>query len=630
VRNGALRRRLRRRRFAALAERLVFWGTSSGVKWLHTSSRSLALFAIAALATASDAAQAPPASTRTLAGNGAAGNADGPAARATFMLPTVVRYGAGGTLYILDTAGQRVRALSARGVVSTVAGGGAPTADGLAVGGAFADGAALEARFNDPTGLAVGNDGALYVADTDNHCIRRIKNGRVTTFAGKAGTPGHDDGARAAATFLYPQGIAFDATGTLWVADNGVGLRRVRRDGLVETMRLVPNDDRQFYDVASWGRGRDQRLFLTGPAGITVYDPTVNVTQTVHDTNESGGALAPYALAPLSRDQVLAVDPGWNDVRYIRLARPPLVAYSMQRVIAGSPLAAADRTGGFRDAAPLDALFAAPSGLAIAQNGDVAIADAGNRRIRLVPSFERRRAITEPVVPALSRSDYNVVFVGNSFAFWNSLWDDSVAGAVERGLNAERARLGIPRRVRITAARFDGAGIGAQASYIREYVADARPDLVVWSFNSFDFGAEEQQNAAVGGADAASAYLTQSLAETRALLSGKSVALVAAAQPVGVGVAPTEATFGKLTISAYRPFESGLRSERRVESAIEASGVGSILTLGAFIAAEREPRNKPLYESVRGGIHFTAAGNAFYAEQLLRGLERLRPWSAHT
>ena len=491
--------------------------------------------------------------TRTLAGTGAAGNENGPAQHASFMLPTVVRYGSGGVLYVLDTAGQRVRAISPGGTVTTLAGGGNPTPDGLAVVGAFADGPGLQARFNDPTGLAVGSDGSLYVADTDNHCIRRITNGVVTTFAGKPGAPGHDDGARLTATFFSPQGLAFDQAGTLWVADNGVGLRRVRRDGLVETMRLVPNEDKLFFDVASWGRGRDQRLFLTSPSGITIYDPTVNVTQVVHEANEGGGTLAPYAIAPLGRDQLLAVDPGWNVVRYVRLARPPTVAYSLQRVIAGSPLAAADDTGGYRDGAPVDSLFASPTGLTLAQNGDVVIADAGNRRIRVIPAFDRRRAIDEPVAPAFDRAYYNVVYVGNSFAFWNSLWGDSVAGTIERGLNAERAKLGIPRRVRVTAARFDGSGVTAQASFIREALADGHADLVIWSFNSFDIGAEEQQYPARHSESDVLAYMTKTLSDVRAELKQHGIAFVARAQPVGVGVAPTEATFGKLTITSIVP-----------------------------------------------------------------------------
>jgi hypothetical protein len=567
-----------------------------------------------------------PAETRTLAGTGAAGNADGPAKSATFMLPTVVRYGPDGVLYVLDTAGQRVRAIAKDGVVSTVAGSGAPTPDGLAVAGAFADGEALKARFDDPMGMTVGPDGAVYVADTDNRCIRRIKGGIVSVFAGKPGSPGHEDGSRLSATFFSPQGIAFDKGGVLWVADNGVGLRRIRRDGLVETMRLLPNEDKLFFDVAPWGSGRDERLYLTSPSGITVYDPTANFTQVIRDAPESGGTLAPYALALLGRDRLLAVDPGWNVLRYVRLARPPTVAYALQRVVAGSPLAAADVTGGFRDGPPAEALFSSPTGLAVGPGGEIAIADAGNRRVRLVPAVDARGALEDSAVPSLEKSEYNVLYVGNSFAFWNSLWDDSVAGIVERGLNARRAELGIPRHVKVTVARFDGSGITAQGSFIREAI-DARPDLVVWSFNSFDIGAEETQYPARHTEADVLTYLTAQLRDLRTALHAHGIALVAAAQPVGIGVAPTEATFGKLTIATYRPFESGLASERRVERAIKLSEVPAIPTLDAFVAEEHGDRPKPLYESTRGGFHFTPAGNAFYAAQLLRGLERLRPWA---
>jgi hypothetical protein len=250
----------------------------------------------------------------------------------------------------------------------------------------------------------------------------------------------------------------------------------------------------------------------------------------------------------------------------------------------------------------------------------------GNRRVRLVSAFDPRRALDEPVAPALDRADYNVLYVGNSFAFWNSLWSDSIPGLVEAGLNADRAKLGIPRHVRVTAARFDGSGITAQASFIREALADSHTDLVVWSFNSFDVGAEGRQYPERSSEADVLLYLTKTLREVREALRQRGIALVAAAQPVGISVAPTEETFGKLTISAYRPFEGNLTAERRVERAIEAAGVPEISTLSAFIEAERADRPRPLFESTRGGIHFTPAGNAFYSALLLRGLSRLKPW----
>lgn len=90
--------------------------------------------------------------------------------------------------------------------------------DGIA---SFADGAAANARFNNPQGVAIDAQGAIYVADTGNHRIRRIApDGAVTTVAGN-GTAGFQNGLGAAAQFNAPRGVAIDTLGNLYVADTG-------------------------------------------------------------------------------------------------------------------------------------------------------------------------------------------------------------------------------------------------------------------------------------------------------------------------------------------------------------------------------------------------------------------------
>lgn len=96
-------------------------------------------------------------------------------------------------------------------IISTIAG--APTTGGNA------DGTGTDARFSLTTGITT--DGVnLYVADTENHTIRKIvtSTGEVTTLAGTSGVSGFKDGAGATALFNYPQGIATDGT-NLYVAD---------------------------------------------------------------------------------------------------------------------------------------------------------------------------------------------------------------------------------------------------------------------------------------------------------------------------------------------------------------------------------------------------------------------------
>jgi sugar lactone lactonase YvrE len=97
------------------------------------------------------------------------------------------------------------------------------------------DGPASAARFYSPAGIAVDNDGNLYVADTYNSTIRKITpSGQVSTLAGTAGMTGADDGLGGAARFSSPGALAMDAAGNLFVTDN-MTIRKVSPSGLVST-----------------------------------------------------------------------------------------------------------------------------------------------------------------------------------------------------------------------------------------------------------------------------------------------------------------------------------------------------------------------------------------------------------
>ena len=104
-------------------------------------------------------------------------------------------------------------------------------------GGGFADGRALtDAKFNLPTGLAIDADGNVYVADQRNNRIRKIdKSGNVTTVAGGEG--GYQDGSATAARFNHPTALAVDATGNIYVADTDNQLiRKISPDGAVKAI----------------------------------------------------------------------------------------------------------------------------------------------------------------------------------------------------------------------------------------------------------------------------------------------------------------------------------------------------------------------------------------------------------
>ncbi len=157
---------------------------------------------------------APDGTVSTLAGSGAFGSADGPAATATFGLLSGVAVAPDGTVFVTDAVFHRIRQIDPAGQVTTVAG------TGVA---GFADGPAATAQFAFPTGLARDATGTLYVADTLNQVIRRLTPaGVVETLAG-TGAPGRQDGPGETATFTLPAGLGIlaDAPGQVLVADTG-------------------------------------------------------------------------------------------------------------------------------------------------------------------------------------------------------------------------------------------------------------------------------------------------------------------------------------------------------------------------------------------------------------------------
>jgi sugar lactone lactonase YvrE len=158
---------------------------------------------------------------------GGRGLRDGTGADARFLFPRAVAADGSGGLYVLDES--RVRRVTAQGVVSTLAG---DRRSGSA------DGTGAAARFFTPNGIAVDSTGTLIVADTSNHTVRKITpGGVVTTFVGTAGVPGASDGYRPTAVFNMPHGIAAGPAADIYVADSeNHTIRRINHDGIVTTV----------------------------------------------------------------------------------------------------------------------------------------------------------------------------------------------------------------------------------------------------------------------------------------------------------------------------------------------------------------------------------------------------------
>jgi hypothetical protein len=166
-----------------------------------------------------------------VAGSGAQGfSGDGGfAVAAALNAPQGIALGQAGEMYIADTGNQRIRVVQA-GVITTFAGTG--------VRGFSGDGGlASAAAFDTPTALAIDGSGALLICDTGNHRVRRISGGSVATIAGN-GTQGYagDGGAAIAAELDGPQGIAVASDGRIFVADSrNQRIRAVALDGTIAT-----------------------------------------------------------------------------------------------------------------------------------------------------------------------------------------------------------------------------------------------------------------------------------------------------------------------------------------------------------------------------------------------------------
>ena len=170
----------------------------------------------------------------TVAGTGTPGaNGDGGmATQAELTIPQAVTIDAAGRILIADTGNHRIRLIDTSGVITTVAGTGAPGSNGDG-------GAATAAQLNFPGGIAIDEVGQIYIADTHNHRIRMIDtSGVITTVAGTGASGSNGDGGPATNAFLnFPAGLSFDSLGNLLVADQfNSRIRQIDTSGVITTV----------------------------------------------------------------------------------------------------------------------------------------------------------------------------------------------------------------------------------------------------------------------------------------------------------------------------------------------------------------------------------------------------------
>jgi hypothetical protein len=315
------------------------WSCAGGsVAWAYPTS-GFAIWTIAGTGTACSPATAA-------CGDGAA------ATSANLSAPLGVAVDAAGNVYIADRGLNRIRKLTPRGTIATIAGNG--TACSASTAACGDGGTAASANLNGPFGVAVDGAGNVYIADSSDNRIREVSGGTITTIAGNgtACSPATaacgDGGTATSANLNAPLGVAVDGAGNVYIGDSSDHRIREVSGGTITT--IAGNGTACSASTAACGDG---------------------AAATSANLNEPSGVAVDGA------GNVYIVDGFDHRIREI--------ASGMITTIAGNGTACSPSTAACGDgAAATSANLSFPTGVAVDGAGNVYIADSVDHRIRRV------------------------------------------------------------------------------------------------------------------------------------------------------------------------------------------------------------------------------------------------------
>ena len=357
----------------------------------------------------------------TVAGGGNPGDG-GQATAAELHGPAGVAMDSAGDLFIADSGNQRIREVNhATGVITTVAGNGIAGYSGD-------NGPATAAELFEPTSVAVDSAGDLFIADSGNYRIREVdlSTGIITTIAGNGSyTYSGDNGPATAAALNYPEGVALNAAGDLFIADsNNERVREVNRStGIITTIAGNGNagysgDNGPAIAADLWG----PEALAVDAAGNLFIDDCGN--NRIGEVNLSTGIITTVAgngsygysgdngqatAAELGSPEGVAVDSIGDlfidDTRNYRM-REVNLSTGLITTVAGNGVWGYGGDGAQATAAELDY----PEGAAVDAAGDLFIADSSNQRIREIASGAALVAVVVPTFTSVQMSAASLLY----------------------------------------------------------------------------------------------------------------------------------------------------------------------------------------------------------------------------
>jgi RHS repeat-associated protein len=283
-----------------------------------------------------------------IAGNGnpGYGGDGGPALSATLYRPNGIAVDSEGNLFIADTFNHRIRKVSPDGIITTVAGNGI-----MGYGGD--GGLAINAKLSEPNGVAIDGQGNLFIADFSNHRIRKVSpDGIITTVAGNGVMGSSGNGGPATDAMLYyPHDVAVDSQGNLFITDYNHRVRKITPDGIITAFAGTgspgysgdggPAINARLYYPQGLAVDNEGNLYIAGGNNFSVRKVnTEGIITTVAGTGILGysGDGGPATNARLHYTDSVAVDSQGNLLiadtsnRRIRKVTAPFPSFSNQDI----------------------------------------------------------------------------------------------------------------------------------------------------------------------------------------------------------------------------------------------------------------------------------------------------------